>query len=153
MAKIWKSFITIMTIYSLISCFNFLLQSSEIIYPINTCSNVTNFCAALFKFQSLTTFLQVVWLKVELCRLLEEKRSAILRLLFPRCSYSNSQSFKTTWFVQPATQEVARRFIEYKWSSWRNYQPNQISFKAYPQKNSSRVSDDCANQAQNWVRK
>jgi hypothetical protein len=27
-------------------------------------------------------YMQVMWLKVELCKLLEEKRSAVLRLIF-----------------------------------------------------------------------
>jgi hypothetical protein len=39
------------------------------------------FTSLSFKFQQLTAFVQVVWLKVELCRLMEEKRSAILRLV------------------------------------------------------------------------
>uniref|UniRef100_A0A2N9IL30 Rab-GAP TBC domain-containing protein n=1 Tax=Fagus sylvatica TaxID=28930 RepID=A0A2N9IL30_FAGSY len=47
-----------------------------------TCYSLTNTadpCATPFKVQSLTAYVQVVWLKVELCRLLEEKRSAVLR--------------------------------------------------------------------------
>lgn len=32
-----------------------------------------------------TFYLKVVWLKVELCRLLEEKRSALLRLVPSKC--------------------------------------------------------------------
>lgn len=43
-------------------------------------TNTTNPCATSFKVQSLTAYVQVVWLKVELCRLLEEKRAAVLRL-------------------------------------------------------------------------
>ena len=35
----------------------------------------------LFTFYSLIAYAQVVWLKVELCRLLEEKRSATLRFV------------------------------------------------------------------------
>lgn len=39
-------------------------------------------CATPLKFQSLTVYEQVDRMKVELCRLLEEKRAAILRLVY-----------------------------------------------------------------------
>lgn len=49
-------------------------------FTCNYLTNSTNPCATSFKVQSLTAYVQVVWLKVELCRLLEEKRAAVLRL-------------------------------------------------------------------------
>lgn len=46
--------------------------------------------------------MQVVWLKVELSKLLEEKRSAILRLTFsPR-----NQVFMDTWFLHAACHSI-----------------------------------------------
>ena len=67
---------------------SFKLRNFRSYYPILlqmhfTCyylTNTTNPCATPFKVQSLTAYVQVVWLKVELCRLLEEKRAAVLRL-------------------------------------------------------------------------
>lgn len=102
MARIWKSCITIITIHSLIPWLN-LLQSSESIYPVNSWSIITNFCATFCKFQSLTASVQVVWLKVELCRLLEEKRSAILRLLFFGVHILILNLVRQLHFLQPAT--------------------------------------------------
>ena len=43
---------------------------------------MNNQCATPLKFQSLTVYVQVDWMKVELCRLLEEKRAAVLRFVY-----------------------------------------------------------------------
>ena len=80
-----------------------------------TCYSLTNTadpCATPFKVQSLTAYVQVVWLKVELCRLLEEKRSAVLRLelcIFYIFQVKMTDSLKINKYMINLVQEVGGR--------------------------------------------
>ena len=80
-----------------------------------TCYSLTNTadpCATPFKVQSLTAYVQVVWLKVELCRLLEEKRSAVLRLelcIFYIFQVKMTDSSKINKYTINLVQEVGGR--------------------------------------------
>lgn len=80
-----------------------------------SCYSLTNTadpCATPFKVQSLTAYVQVVWLKVELCRLLEEKRSAVLRLelcIFYIFQVKMTDSLKINKYMINLVQEVGGR--------------------------------------------